>query len=146
MSTLQSQLQALAASFAEEILNVIRTGSIEDLQVGGGWGSSGRSSRTDTPKAFGSSGAARKAVSERTATPPAKANGRLARRSADEIAATLDKIVLLVKTQKSGLRAEEIRTKLGLQAKEMPRILKDGLAKKKLTSKGQKRATTYFAK
>ena len=31
-------------------------------------------------------------------------------------------------------------------AKEMPRILKEGLATKKLTSKGQKRATTYFAK
>ena len=35
----------------------------------------------------------------------------------------LNKIVLLVKTQKNGLRAEEIRSKLGLQAKEMPRIL-----------------------
>jgi hypothetical protein len=31
-------------------------------------------------------------------------------------------------------------------AKEMPRILKEGLSTKKLTSKGQKRATTYFAK
>jgi hypothetical protein len=27
-----------------------------------------------------------------------------------------------------------------------PRILKDGVAAKKLTSKGQKRATTHFAK
>ena len=42
-------------------------------------------------------------------------------------------------------RAEEIRSKLGMQAKEMPRILKQGLAAKKLTSKGHKRATTYFA-
>ena len=73
-----------------------------------------------------------------------KSVGRLPRRSADEIAATLNKIVLLVKTQKNGLRAEEIRSKLGLQAKEMPRILKEGLSTKKLTSKGQKRATTYF--
>jgi hypothetical protein len=44
------------------------------------------------------------------------------------------------------MRAEEIRSMLGMQAREMPRILKEGLAKKKLTSKGQKRATTYFAK
>jgi hypothetical protein len=73
-------------------------------------------------------------------------NGRLARRSADEIAATLNKIVLLVKTQKNGLRAEEIRSKLGLLPKEMPRILKEGISTKKLTSKGQKRATTYFAR
>ena len=58
----------------------------------------------------------------------------------------LNKIVLLVKTHKEGKRAEEIRSKLGMQAKEMPRILKEGISKKKLSSKGQKRATTYFAK
>jgi hypothetical protein len=73
-------------------------------------------------------------------------NGRLPRRSADEIASTLNKVVLLAKTQKQGLRAEEIRSKLGLLPKEMPRILKDGISSKKLTSKGQKRATTYFVK
>jgi hypothetical protein len=44
------------------------------------------------------------------------------------------------------MRAEEIRSKLGMESKEMPRILKEGLAKKKLTAKGNKRATTYFAK
>jgi hypothetical protein len=32
-----------------------------------------------------------------------------------------------------------------MQAKEMPRVLSEGLAKKKLKKKGQKRATTYFA-
>jgi hypothetical protein len=69
-------------------------------------------------------------------------NGRLPRRSGEEIAATLDKIVLLVKTHKTGMRAEEIRSKLGMEAKEMPRILKEGIARKKLTSKGQKRATS----
>ncbi len=52
----------------------------------------------------------------------------------------------LLKKNKEGLRAEEIRSSLGMLAKEMPRILKEGLATKKLTSKGQKRATTYFAK
>jgi hypothetical protein len=29
---------------------------------------------------------------------------------------------------------------------EMPRILKEGVAKQKLSAKGQKWATTYFAK
>jgi hypothetical protein len=32
-----------------------------------------------------------------------------------------------------------------MEAKEMPRVLKEGLAKKKLKAKGQKRATTYSA-
>ena len=78
--------------------------------------------------------------------PAAPAGGRLPRRSAEEIEATLEKIVALLKKHKDGLRAEEIRKSLAMQAKEMPRILKEGLSTKKLTSKGQKRATTYFAK
>jgi hypothetical protein len=143
MSTLRTAIQELANSFTEEVLTAIRNGSIQDLVGDGGWGSSGRSV---APKASPSSGPAHKAVSERSAAAAPKANGRLRRRSEEEIAATLNKIVLLVKTQKAGLRAEEIRTKLGLQAKEMPRILKQGVSTKKLTSKGQKRATTYFAK
>jgi len=32
-----------------------------------------------------------------------------------------------------------------MQSKEMPRVLKEGVSKKKLKSKGQKRATTYTA-
>jgi len=66
-------------------------------------------------------------------------SGRLKRRSADDIATALDKIVALVKTKKEGLRAEQIRKTLKMQPKEMPRVLQEGLAKKKLKSKGQKR-------
>ena len=79
---------------------------------------------------------------------PGKAgkNGRLPRRSAEEIEAVLGKIVLLVKTHKEGMRAEEIRTAFGMGAKEMPRILKEGVRTKKLATKGQKRATTYFVR
>ena len=72
--------------------------------------------------------------------------GRLPRRSAEEITQLLGKIVLLVKTKKEGMRAEEIRSAFGMQPKEMPRILKEGIATKKLTSKGRKRATTYFVR
>jgi hypothetical protein len=52
----------------------------------------------------------------------------------------------LVKKSKDGLRAEEIRQKLGLESKEMPRVLKEGLATKMLSKRGQKRATVYLAK
>jgi hypothetical protein len=77
---------------------------------------------------------------------PRTASGRLPRRSADDIAAELAKIVALVQKHRDGLRAEQIRAELGLQAKELPRVLKEGLASRALRSKGQKRATTYFAK
>jgi hypothetical protein len=55
-------------------------------------------------------------------------------------------VVSLVKRNKAGLRAEQIHNELGLQAKEMPRILREGLEEKALKSKGQKRATTYSAR
>jgi hypothetical protein len=55
-------------------------------------------------------------------------------------------VVALVKTKKDGLRAEQIRAALKMQSKEMPRVLVEGLSTKKLVSKGQKRATTYFVK
>jgi hypothetical protein len=76
----------------------------------------------------------------------ARKSGRLQRRSAEEIKATLDKIHGLLKGKKEGLRAEQIRAALKLDVREMPRVLKEGLASKKLSSKGQKRATTYFAR
>jgi hypothetical protein len=69
----------------------------------------------------------------------------LPRRSSEDIEQILDQVVSLVKSHKEGLRAEQIRSELGMQAKEMPRVLKEGLVKRKLRSKGQKRATTYFA-
>jgi hypothetical protein len=71
--------------------------------------------------------------------------GRLARRSLADIAKALSAVVALVKRNPKGLRAEQIRTELKMDAKEMPRVLKEGLAKKALKSKGQKRATTYTA-
>jgi hypothetical protein len=150
MSTLQSQLDSLASSFAERIVDLIRGSSLEELSAGGGATvGNGRGVRADKPTAFSSSAAARDAVSKVPQTPaprPARANGRLPRRSAGEIQAMLGKVVGLVKKHKDGLRAEEIRTSLGMLSKEMPRILKEGVSTKKLTTKGQKRATTYFGR
>jgi Fic family protein len=54
-------------------------------------------------------------------------------------------VLVLVKGKKDGLRAEQIRAALKMQSKKRPRVLKEGLAKKKLKAKGQKRATTYSA-
>jgi hypothetical protein len=136
MPNLRSQLNALAANFAQQILAAIQGSSLEEL-VG-----SGRSSVESGPSARIVTAAEGSPSIRKAGRKP----GRLPRRSADEIAALLNKIILLVKTHKDGMRAEEIRSALGMEAKEMPRILKEGILKKKLTTKGQKRATTYFAK
>ena len=69
----------------------------------------------------------------------------MARRSPADIARALDAVVILVRKSKGGMRSEEIRRALKLDVRELPRVVKEGLAKKKLKSKGQKRATTYFS-
>ena len=132
MNTLRSRLDSLASSFASEVVRAIQSASLEELlsEVGGK-----RAPGRSQPAAP-------------TASSPVRARrtGRLARRSAEDIKATLDKVHGLLKAKKDGLRAEQIRKTLKLDVREMPRVLKEGLAKKRLTSKGQKRATTYFAK
>jgi hypothetical protein len=138
MPSLRSQLDALAANFANQVLAALQGASLHEL-VSGGESTVGNGRRGPVARGGG--------TSDPLATPAKTGkNGRLPRRSDEQIQAALNKIVLLVKTHKDGLRAEEIRSKLGLLPKEMPRILKEGISTKKLTSRGQKRATTYIAR
>jgi hypothetical protein len=128
-SVLRSRLASLAESFASAVLDAVRSTPLEGLLFEtGGRPSSGRPQTPAAPKRM-----------------PRSTRGRLKRRSATDIAKALGEIVALVKGHKDGLRAEQIRAQLHMQPKEMPRVLAEGLAKKKLKKKGQKRATTYFA-
>jgi hypothetical protein len=133
MSDLQSRLSDLARNFANAVLEALRGAPLQELFASGGreGASSERSARSSTPAA--------------TRKDRTRSSGRLQRRSPEDIAKALDEVVGLVKKHKDGRRAEQIRTALGMQAKEMPRVLKEGLSTKKLKSKGQKRATVYFA-
>ena len=137
MSNLRSSLNDLAASFASAILEAVRGASLEEL-VGKDRGGPRRagvpSKRKVAPSAPGGASKSN-----------GQTSGRLPRRSADDIATSLQAVVALLKKNRGGLRAEQIRKQLGMQIKEMPRILKGGLSNKSLKSKGQKRATTYWA-
>jgi hypothetical protein len=137
MSTLRSSLNELVASFTRELLATIRNASLEELVAESGGGR--RAFQGRRPAAADGNGRAAFGRAKTGST------GRLRRRSAEEIAGVLDGVVGLLKKNKAGLRAEQIRAELGLQAKEMPRVLKEGLSTQRLKSKGQKRATTYFA-
>jgi hypothetical protein len=142
MPTLRSVLNNLAQNFASSIVDAIRSTSLEGLLAEGGGGAPrpgpGRPRGTSTRKTA--------TTAARASASAGKPTDHLVRRSPEEIARAVDLVVKLVKTHPKGLRSEEIRKVFGLDAREMPRVLKEGLAKKLLTSKGQKRATTYFAK
>ena len=127
--TLHTSITALAQSFADAVLDAVRGANLEEiLELSNG----GKASR-------GGRGRAQATPAGRTSS------GRLRRRSPAEIANLLQDVVSLVKRNKGGLRSEQIRQTLGMEAKEMPRVLKEGLAKKVLQSKGVKRSTTYTA-
>ena len=142
MPTLRSALNDLAQNFASSIVDAIRSTSLEGLLAEGGCGAPrpgpGRPRGTSTRKTA--------TTAARASASAGKPTDHLVRRSPEEIARAVDLVAKLVKTHPKGLRSEEIRKVFGLDAREMPRVLKEGLAKKLLTSKGQKRATTYFAK
>jgi hypothetical protein len=139
MATLKSRLDTLASSFASDVVRAIQGSSLEELlsQVRGAERGPGR------PRGLH---AAPSVPMEASRSGGSRTGGRLPRRSPEDIKATLDKVHGLLRASKGGLRAEQIRAALKLDVREMPRVLKEGLATKKLTSKGQKRATTYLAR
>jgi hypothetical protein len=142
-TSLRSALDSLAQSFSAAVLDAIRGASLDELV-----GETNGAPRRGPVRPRGSSAKAPPPATRAStrAAPKAKSHGgRLARRTPEEIADTLASIVALVKSKKTGLRSEQIREALKLDRREMPRVLQEGLAKKALKSKGQKRATTYSA-
>jgi hypothetical protein len=131
-TSLRSALDSLAHSFASGVLAAIRAASIDDLLAESGGGAPRSAGRLR-----GGGGGTRTKTTK---------SGRLARRSAKDIAKAVDQVVVLVKKSKTGLRSEEIKKALGLDVREVPRILKTAVKTRKLKAKGQKRATTYTAK
>jgi hypothetical protein len=142
MPTLRQTLNGLAASFAAEVLEAIRGASLEDLVAQHSAG--GRRAAARAPVANG--GAARTAEVASAPRAARGRGGRLARRSSGDIAGVIQRIVGIVQQSPKGLRAEQIRQKLGLEAKELPRPLREALEAGKLAKSGEKRATTYFIK
>jgi len=141
-SSLRGKLDELASSFANDVLHAIRSASIEDLlaeTTGGG-------------HRVASRGAARKVSSPRPRAPPHRPPAGVAAGVVSlgarrvTIAGVVDRIVGLLEASPKGLRAEQIRQKLGFQSKELPRPLKEAVDAGRLGKSGQKRATTYFVK
>jgi hypothetical protein len=130
MSDLRTSIQSLAETFAAGVLQAIRSASLADILA-----------ESPAPRR----GPGRPPSKGAPGRPPAaSASKRLARRSEKDLAAVADSIVALVKKHDKGLRAEQIRAELGIAKKEWARPLEAALASKKLTKKGEKRATTYF--
>ena len=139
MPTLKSTISSLADSFAASVLAAIRSASLEEILAGGGAAPAkrgpGRPRKTD--------GAAPAAAPKPA---PRGKGGRLARRSPSDIEHIVGLIVGKLGEHKTGLRSEQLQKELRLDKKEITGPLNQALAEKKITKKGQKRSTTYFAR
>lgn len=133
MPTLKIQIEALAKTFAAQVLTAIRSSSLEEIL---GQAVAPRTTRT-------AKGA--KAPKAPSAAKAPRRRGRLARRSVDQIQTQLASVVALLKKSPKGLRSEEIRNVLKLDRREVPRVLAEGLKSKAVRKTGAKRATNYKA-
>ena len=144
MSNLRNTIEALASQFATSVLDALRSASIDELvDVAGSGGAArrgpGRPRSVERAVAEGASSA--------NAGPRRRAGrgGRLGRRTAGDITRMIESIVGVLQKAGAGLRAEQIRETLGVEAKELPRPLAEAISSGRITKSGQKRATTYFA-
>ena len=135
---LSEKLKQLAATFADAVSEVVET-EMRDRMTNAlsALGATGGSGDTEVRR-----GRPTKTPKEKTGK---SKSGRLARRSLEEIQAVVADVVKLVSKHPDGLRSETIRTELDLDVREVPRVLKEGVAMGVLKSHGQKRATVYFA-
>lgn len=142
MSTLRGTIEGLASQFASSVIEALRGASIDELlDVAQGGGTSAPAARRGRPAREVS------AAEAPVAAPRVRRGrgGRLGRRSANDIAAMINSIVSLLQQNPGGLRAEQIREALGVEAKELPRPLGEATEQGLISKEGQKRATTYFA-
>jgi hypothetical protein len=137
VDTLRTVLEDLAARFVADVLAAIRSASLEDLLAESSAAPRRRRGRTR--------GAEAAPADARARVPPLPlATGRrLARRLPTDIENALGLVVAALGV--GPMRSEEIQKLLGLGKRELPRVLKHGLATKRLKSTGSKRATLYSA-
>lgn len=142
MTNLRTTLANLANDFAAGVLDAIRTASLAEILAESG--SAGRRGARGRRGAEGASALVGSAVRAAGRGRSAGRGGRLSRRSAEDIQDMVERICTLLARHPKGLRAEQIRDALGVQSKELPRPLAEGLSGKRLAKRGEKRATTYF--
>lgn len=132
---LAASIQAVIDGFVDTLMTTIRSASLDELIGIEGGGAATRTVRT--------AAAARGSTPSKKA-PKAPKSGRLQRRTVEQIQGTVLAVVGLVKHHEDGLRSEQIRAELGLDVRELPRVLQQGISDKVLAILGgEKRATRY---
>ncbi|MFT5052611.1 MAG: putative HTH transcriptional regulator [Chlamydiales bacterium] len=136
MNSLDKQIRDRIHAFAEELAQLVKEAAVESVQEALG---QSMPKRTTTTRKNASRGGRpkKKAATRRKA-------GRRIRRSPEQIEAMSGEILAHVKANK-GQRLEQIAVDLGMDTADMKRPVSLMIEAKKLSTKGQKRGTTYYA-
>ncbi len=126
-SSVESEIHSRLESFVQDLTSLIRESAME--LVSEALGDRGSSRR----------GGARRAAGAAPSTRPTKG----AKRDPKVLAALTEKLGAFIK-KTPGQRIEQIGKALGTPTKELALPVKKLISAKKISTKGQKRATTYF--
>jgi hypothetical protein len=147
MASLKSTIASLAENFSAGVLAAIRSASLEEILAGGS-ASTAKRGPGRPPKSSNGAAVARGGGGQPDPlSTPTRAKrgkgGRLAHRSPKQIAQVVESIVGALKKSKDGMRSEQLQKLLKLDKKEISGPLAEALEGKKISKKGQRRATTY---
>jgi predicted HTH transcriptional regulator len=133
MSDFQNEMNRTVQSFVAQITELARRAAIDTLESAFG----GRAARG--PVAATATVAATTSVAARAGRPRARG----AKRSPEDLEALSDQLGSFVKAN-PGLRIEQINKQLGTTTKDLALPIRKLIASGVISSKGQKRSTTYF--
>jgi hypothetical protein len=126
----QNLIRDLTEVFARSVLEAIRSAPLEEV-ISSADGSGGSSKR-----------GARAPVTKNGANPKGRRGGRP--RGSSNAGALEARILDVLKGVDAGLRAEVLRSTLGVSREALARPLADALSKGSIRKQGAKRGTTYF--
>jgi hypothetical protein len=141
----QQQVEQLTAAFAAELVRVMKTAIVQSVAVAVGDAPTAPKPKEPiaaAPARSSSSKTASKSTRTAKAAKPAAAK-KGGKRSPQAIAKTTDALAAYI-AKNPGQRIEEIAKALETATKDLSLPTKKLIAAKKISSKGKRRATTYF--
>jgi hypothetical protein len=135
MSDFQNDMNHTVQGFVAQITELARRAAISTLESAFNGRAGGRVAAAAAPAAALAAAGATRAGRPR--------GGRGAKRTAEDLEAMSEKFATFVKAN-PGLRIEQINKELGTTTKDLALPIRKLVADKVISTKGQKRSTTYF--
>jgi DNA-binding NtrC family response regulator len=149
MSNVETEIKSHVDSFVSQLSGLVRKAALEAVADALREGQPAAAAAATAPRKAGRVKAAPAPVEPKKAGRPARAakptRKKGEKRSKEELAAMTQKVLEHIKGN-TGQGVEQIAKDLGTTTKELTLPIRKLLVEKKITSKGEKRATKYFSR